>query len=175
MRRLLRGVRPGAHRPVPIEAHRREDECFQHFLLPRQRPRPGSTTRQGAVNRRCPRGREAEERHRRKAPGNATDVASEGKERSDAVRAQGAPATRVREARRPSAARVERGDRRGVGRADRRARFHAAKRNGNAARRHLPLCPFLFLPRIRSFSGGSGSYFLVHQRKKDDSTPSLTP
>jgi hypothetical protein len=60
--------------------------------------------RQDVFNRRCPRRSAAGESHRRKAPENATDVALEGKERSDAVRAQGAPATRVREPRRPSAA-----------------------------------------------------------------------
>lgn len=107
------------------------------------------TLRESVVSRRCPRGSEAEERHRRKAPENAPpppDGAVEGKERSDAVRATRSAATSGEGDPETERSASLRGSRRGVGCADRQASFQVAKRTGNAARRHLPLCPFS-LPR----------------------------
>jgi hypothetical protein len=57
-----------------------------------------------------------------------------------------------------------RGFRRGVGCADRRASFDRAQRRVKRRPASPPLMLFLSLPRIRSFSAGSRSFLLLHQR-----------
>jgi len=129
----------------------------------RPRPRPLTTSVKDVFSRRLTHRSSAQMRQRREHPrtpqwgvgGRGAKLRSEGPRRA---------ATRVRETRRQSAATVSRGDRRGVGYADRGASFDRAQRRVKRSPASPPLMLFLFLPRIRSYSAGSRSLLLLYQR-----------
>lgn len=113
-------------------------------------PRSCSTPVKGVVSRRCPSRSEAEMRHRREHPTRprmgrwrARSASSEVGPSKRSGEGEGSQATERSDSRM--------GDRRGVGRADHRARFRPSEaRGGNAARCHLPLCSLTLLRQFRA-------------------------